>query len=329
MRFFTLLDPRAFFQFCQKTEKDIGRIPRGRWAPREIDIDLIAYGREVFHYPDLIVPHPQAHERQFVLAPLVSLDPEYHLPGQSESVEQLLKSSIRKQGRLDMHEFHAKSAGTLRMPETVRYVAVEGVIGAGKTTLVRSLADRLGCQPLLEEFENNPFLSDFYKDRQRYAFQTQTFFFLSRYRQIQETFQQQDLFRPQIMSDYMFAKDRIFASLNLDENEMALYNRFADILERQLPRPDYVIYLQADTKTLMSRIRMRDRFYERNMDESYIEALNRAYNAYFHHYDASPLLIVNTNHLDFVRSPDDMNLLTQQILKAPQGVTSFSPGKGH
>ncbi len=327
VRFYTRMDPRGLLSFCQRTERDLGRIPRGRWQPREIDLDIIAFGREVSHFPDLVIPHPAASDRQFVLQPLITIDPDYVLPGQGETVQRLMQHSVERHGPLDMREYKPMPTTAHRIPEHIRYVAVEGVIGAGKTTLVKALGDKLGCQALMEEFENNPFLSDFYRDRSRHAFQTQMFFLLSRHRQIQELFQQQDLFRPQVLSDYMFAKDRIFASLNLDENEMGLYSRLADLVERQLPRPDYVIYLQADTKTLMQRIRMRDRFYERNMDEGYIEALNQAYTAYFHHYVESPLLIVNTNHIDFVRRPDDLNLLVQQILKAPEGVTYFGPGK--
>lgn len=213
----------------------------------------------------------------------------------------------------------------MRFPEYVRHVAVEGVIGVGKTTLTKSISERLQCVPLFEEFETNPFLSDFYSDRARHAFQTQMFFLLSRYGQIRDNFQQQDLFRPQVVSDYMFAKDRIFASLNLDENEMSLYTRLCEVLEKQLVKPDYVIYLQADTGVLMERIARRDRPYEREMDKSYIEALNRSYNTYFHHYQESPLLIVNTNEIDFVRNSADLDLLMQNIVKVPTGVSFFSP----
>jgi deoxyadenosine/deoxycytidine kinase len=229
-----------------------------------------------------------------------------------------------------MREYRLLPAGSAAsLPDHLRYVAIEGVIGAGKTTLVRMLGERLGGQALFEEFENNPFLADFYRDRHRFAFQTQIFFLLSRFRQIQDYFQQQDLFRPQVVSDYMFAKDKIFATQNLDENEMGLYQNLSRLMERQLPRPDYVVYLQADTRTLMQRIRQRDRDYERSIDESYVDALNQAYNAYFHYYDDSPLLIVNTNHIDFVRREDDLNLLVDQILKAPEGVTYWSPGENH
>lgn len=321
----TRLEPRALLKFCTDTETRLGRQPRARWAPREIDIDILAYGREIIHEEGLAVPHPSILDRQFVLVPLADLDPDFILPGFKESVGLQLQRCIEVQGRQDVAEYRPLPAAQFALPERVRYVAVEGVIGVGKSTLVRALCERMGCMPVFEEFENNPFLSDFYKDKSRYAFQTQMFFFLSRFRQIQDVFHQQDLFRPQILSDYMFAKDKIFATLNLDENELQLYYKMADILERSLIKPDYCIYLQADTKTLMARIKMRDRPYERNMDEGYIENLNQAYNTFFHYYSASPLMIINTNHIDFVRNPEDLNLLVETIAKVPEGVTFFSP----
>jgi len=325
VRFTTRLEPRALLEFCRDTETRLGRKPRGRWAPREIDLDILAYGREIIHEDGLSVPHPSILDRQFVLVPLADLDPEFILPGFNETVGAQLQHCIRMQGPQQVEEYRPMPAASISLPERVRYVAVEGVIGVGKSTLVRALCERMGCMPLFEEFENNPFLSDFYKDKSRYAFQTQVFFFLSRYRQIQDVFQQQDLFRPQIISDYMFAKDKIFATLNLDENEAGLYYKFAEMLEKDLIKPDYAIYLQADTRTLMSRIRMRDRHYERTMDENYIDALNKAYNTFFHYYSASPLLIINTNNIDFVRNPEDLNLLVDTIAKVPEGVTFFSP----
>ncbi len=325
VRFTTRLEPRALLKFCADTESRLGRQPRGRWEAREIDIDILSYGREILHEEGLQVPHPSILDRQFVLVPLADLDPDFILPGFKESVSRQLQRCVEVQGRQDVEEYRPRPAAQVALPERVRYVAVEGVIGVGKSTLVRSLCERMGCMPLFEEFENNPFLSDFYKDKSRYAFQTQMFFFLSRFRQIQDVFHQQDLFRPQILSDYMFAKDKIFATLNLDENELQLYYRMADILERSLVQPDYVIYLQADTRTLMQRIRLRDRPYERNMDEAYIESLNQAYNHYFHYYSASPLMIINTNNIDFVRNPEDLNLLVDTIAKVPEGATFFSP----
>lgn len=329
VRLTTILNPRQLLEFCKEAEERVGRIPRGRWEPREIDIDILAYEGRVMREADLTLPHPHIPERQFVLVPLAEIDPDTVLPGHRDSVTRLLSHCREAQGPSPITEYRLLPAGSVSLPDHLRYVAIEGVIGAGKSTLVKLIGERLNGQTLYEEFENNPFLADFYKDRHRFAFQTQIFFLLSRFRQIQDYFQQQDLFRPQVISDYMFAKDKIFATQNLDENEMGLYQRLAGMMERQLPRPDYVVYLQADTKTLMSRIRMRDRDYERNMDEAYIESLNRAYNNYFHYYDASPLLIVNTNHIDFVRRQEDLNLLIEQIMKAPEGVTYWSPGASH
>ena len=329
VRMTSVLSPRQLLEHCKTSEARIGRVPRGRWEPREIDIDILACEGQVIDEGDLVLPHPGIAERPFVLVPLAELDPDTVLPGHRESVSRLLQRCRETQGEFDIREYRLLPAGPAALPDRLRYVAIEGVIGAGKTTLVNLLGERLGAQTLFEEFENNPFLADFYRDRHRFAFQTQIFFLLSRFRQIQEYFQQQDLFRPQVVSDYMFAKDKIFATQNLDENEMGLYQRLAGMMERQLPRPDYVVYLQADTKVLMQRIRQRDRDFERNMDENYIESLNQAYNAYFHYYDASPLLIVNTNHIDFVRRQEDLNLLVDQILKAPEGVTYWSPGASH
>ena len=213
----------------------------------------------------------------------------------------------------------------MQLPKNIRYLAVEGVLGVGKSTLVKYLGKHIHSQIVLEDFTNNPFLTSFYKNRSAYAFQTQMVFLVSRHKQIKETIHQQDLFAPQIISDYMFAKDKIFASLNLDDNEMALYNKLSPLLEKDLPKPDYVVYLQANTDILMERIATRDRIFERNMDEKYIDALNECYNSFFMHYTDSSLLIVNTNDIDFVKSLSDFQLLLTNICRAPRGTNYFSP----
>lgn len=213
----------------------------------------------------------------------------------------------------------------MQLPKHIRYLAVEGVIGAGKSSLVRLLSKHLNCQMLLEDYTNNPFLNSFYENRKAYAFQTQMVFLLSRHKQSKETFLQQDMFSPQIISDYMFDKDKIFASLNLDENEMALYHKISELLEKDIVNPDYVVYLQANTEVLLDRISLRDRTFERNIEETYIDALNECYNAYFLHYTKSPLLIVNTNDIDFVRHPEDFQMVLETICKAPQGANYYSP----
>tara|TARA_B100001750_G_scaffold154939_1_gene124330 strand:+ start:162 stop:803 length:642 start_codon:yes stop_codon:yes gene_type:complete len=204
------------------------------------------------------------------------------------------------------------------------YVAIEGVIGVGKTSLAGLLEERLNAKLVLEKFDENPFLSDFYIDPERYAFQTQLFFLLSRYRQQQEL-RQINVFHNLIISDYMFVKDRLFASLNLDEKEMSLYDSIAKILEKNIINPDLVIYLQADTQRLMERIVMRDREFEKNMSPEYIEGLNQVYNEYFFRFQDCPLLIINTNDIDFVHNEEDLEEVISYIRQPVSGTKFFNP----
>lgn len=178
------------------------------------------------------------------------------------------------------------------------YIAVEGVIGAGKTTLARLLAERLSARLVLEEAEDNPFLAEFYRNRKRFAFQTQLSFLVQRHGQ-QRLIAQQDIFRRVTVSDYLFDKDRIFASVNLDERELALYNRIAEALGCDAPPPDLVIYLIVGTEILQKRIRTRGRPYEKDFDKGYIQALVAAYNDYFFHYNAAPVLAIDAGETDF------------------------------
>lgn len=205
-----------------------------------------------------------------------------------------------------------------------RYIVVEGVIGVGKTSLSRLLAERLQARLVLEEVEENPFLKDFYRDRARYAFQTQMHFLFSRYQQ-QRALRQTELFHERMVSDYLFQKDRIFASLNLTDRELALYERLVGWLELEVPKPDVVVYLQAGTDVLMERIGRRGRPFEREMERGYIEQLNQAYNHFFFHYAEVPLLVVNTNAIDFVNRPEDFEDLQRRILAHAQGTVYYTP----
>ncbi len=210
--------------------------------------------------------------------------------------------------------------------KTSYYVAIEGCIGVGKTSLAKLLSERLTAKLILEKFEDNPFLPDFYQNPERYAFQTQLFFLLSRYRQ-QLDLQQTDLFHKCIVSDYIFAKDRLFATLNLNEKEIALYDNVASLLEKNITFPNLVIFLQSDTERLMENIRKRGRNYEKQMDWKYIDSLNQVYNEYFFRYDKSPLMIINTNDIDFVNKKNDLEEILTFIRKPIQGVKYFNPVK--
>ena len=206
----------------------------------------------------------------------------------------------------------------------LHYIAIEGTIGVGKTSLANLLSERLKAKLVLEEFEGNPFLSDFYEDPERHAFQTQLWFLIQRYKQQQEL-RQVDMFQNLVITDYMFVKDRLFASLNLDQKEMDLYDTVANMMEQNVIHPDRVILLQADTKTLMKNITKRGRKFEKNLSEDYLDALNQVYNEYFFQYQDTPLIIINTNNIDFVNNSSDLDEIINYIRQPASGTKFFNP----
>jgi deoxyguanosine kinase len=201
-------------------------------------------------------------------------------------------------------------------------VAIEGVIGVGKTTLARSLQSAFEADLVLEVFEENPFLSDFYSDRERYAFQTQIFFLLSRYHQQRRSVPDILQRKQPLIADYTFAKDALFASINLHGDELEMYRRVHDALAEKIPNPDLILYLRADTEVLMQRIASRDRPYERNMDPDYIARLNQAYDDFYLHprggMEDGRVLVLDTNHLDYVRSQEDLKFVEYRIRQVLQ-----------
>ena len=206
----------------------------------------------------------------------------------------------------------------------LNYIAIEGPIGVGKTSLAKLLSKKMNARLILEKFEDNPFVSEFYDDPGRFAFQTQLFFLLQRYQQ-QQDIRQVDMFHNIIISDYMFIKDRLFASLNLDEKEMNLYDSIANMMERNIINPDLIIYLQADTSTLMKNIEKRGRNFENNISFDYINALNDIYTEYFFRYNDTPLVIINTNNIDFVNNADDLDQVIDYINQPVSGTKFFNP----
>jgi deoxyguanosine kinase len=203
------------------------------------------------------------------------------------------------------------------------YIAIEGPIGVGKTSLARMLGECLNARLVLEMAEENPFLPRFYKNREPAAFQTQIFFLMSRFTQ-QRQIVNHDLFSQALISDYLFDKDRIFARINLNDQELTLYDRISSELEVGIVKPDLVIYMTAAVDALLERIRRRGRDFERGFDRDYLEMVCEAYSEFFFHYDRSPLLIVGTDHTDFATDDDNFSYLVDKILSRPQGTEYIS-----
>ena len=212
------------------------------------------------------------------------------------------------------------------MKELDTYIAIEGPIGVGKTSLAERIADKLNARKVFEQFEENPFLKDFYDDPESNAFQTQVFFLLQRYQQQQKDIRQLNLLQKGVVTDYMFEKDRLFADFTLNsEAEYELYSHVADILEKDIVKPDLIVYLQADTSRLMNNIKKRGRDFEKYVTQDYINQVNERYQEFFVNYEEGPLLIINTNNIDFVENSEDFENLLNEIHQPHQGIKYFNP----
>ncbi len=205
-----------------------------------------------------------------------------------------------------------------------RFIAVEGAIGAGKTSLVNLLGENYGARLILEETESNPFISKFYEDKEAYSFQTQVFFLLSRYDQYMQL-AQRDLFNSVVVIDYLFQRDKVFARLNLEDHEYNLYEQIFSLIDAKAPKPDLVIYLQASTEVLQERVAKRGRDYEAFMDPDYLDSVNKAFNNFFFYYSETPLLVINTNDIDFVEKKCDLDELIKKIKSHKIGRKYYKP----
>ena len=205
-----------------------------------------------------------------------------------------------------------------------RFIAVEGAIGAGKTSLVNLLEQQYGARVILEENDSNPFIAKFYEDQETYSFQTQIYFLLSRYNQYMEL-AQRDLFNSVVVIDYLFQRDKIFAQLNLEDHEYRLYEQIYNLIGSKAPKPDLVIFLQASTKVLLERVSKRGRDYEAFMDPDYLDSVNKAFNNFFFYYSNTPLLVINTNEIDFVEKKCALEELINKVNSHKIGREYYNP----
>lgn len=204
----------------------------------------------------------------------------------------------------------------------IRYIAIEGVIGVGKTSLAKKLAARINAKLILENFEDNPFLEKFYEDPHHYAFQTQMYFLLSRYRQLQDA-KQPDMFHEYTVADYIFEKDKIFAYLNLQDDELKLYENMVSLIERSIAVPDLIIYLQSSHERILRNIAQRNRSFEQSIKDDYLKDLNEGYNYFFFRYKGTRVMIVNSTEIDFVNNENDFEQLVSEILKPDHSAMEF------
>ncbi|MCH5243756.1 MAG: 2-amino-4-hydroxy-6-hydroxymethyldihydropteridine diphosphokinase [Lentimicrobiaceae bacterium] len=324
----TELDPYALLRTVLAIEKDFGRERSAQentekqYSSRTIDIDILFYGSAVICDTQLCVPHPLLPQRAFALVPMAEIAPDLIHPQLNETIRQLLRQCPDKIDEVRPCEPHsaaqpnsANAAAGQVFPEGIRFIAIEGNIGAGKTTLSRRISQQFGAKWVTESFEENIFLPKFYRNRERYAFPLELTFLAERYRQAKEDFVQ-ELFSPFIVSDFSISKSLIFAQNNLQEDEYSLFSRLYKIILTTLPQPDLYVYLHSDVSRLMKNIRCRGREYESNMDPNYLQQIEQGYMNYMRTLPARKSLIIETTDMDFVNNEDDYRSMVDRIAAA-------------
>lgn len=309
----SLKAPQKILTKILKLEKELGRIRQDSegYVSRIIDIDIIAYGSEVITTPQLQLPHPKLHHRNFVLCPLKEIAPTWIHPDFQIGIDALLHSS----GDSSV----LKKVATLETPlqkivlEDLKYIAIEGNIGAGKTTLAGKIAEDYNAKLVLERFADNPFLPKFYKDQNRYAFPLEMSFLADRYQQLTDDLAQYDLFKDFVLADYHIFKSLIFAKVTLQEDEFRLYKTMFDIIYKEMPKPDLYIYLYQNTERLLSNIKKRGRSYEQEIPADYLDKINLGYLDYIKTQTDLTVLIIDVSHLDFVKNQEDYVLVLNEI----------------
>ena len=299
-----------------KIEKQLGRVREGNkgYNSRTIDIDIVSFNNEVIDTESLQIPHPQMQNRLFVLLPLQDVKADFIHPALKQNLEELLRSC--------MDQGACKVIDSLENPLKINqisqynFIAIEGNIGAGKTTLAHKIGDDFNAKKILERFADNPFLPKFYKDQNRYAFPLEISFLADRYQQISDDLAQLDLFKDFIIADYHIFKSLIFAKVTVTEDEFRLYRKLFEIIYKEIPKPDLYIYLYQNTGRLLQNIKKRGRSYEQEISPAYLGKINEGYLDFIKTHPEINVLVLDVSERDFVKNQSDYIYILQEIEKA-------------
>lgn len=298
-----------------KIEKKLGRIRSSQegYQPRIIDIDIISFENDIINTATLVVPHPQMQKRLFVLIPMNDLQLEFIHPVLQKSTQELITICEDKSS--------CKVISDLELPiekynlQQYNYIAIEGNIGAGKTTLAEKIAQDFNAKTVFERFADNPFLPKFYKDQNRYAFPLEMSFLADRYQQLSDDLAQFDLFKDFIVADYHIFKSLIFAKVTLQEDEFRLYKTLFDIIYKEMPKPDLYVYLYQNTDRLLQNIKRRGRSYEQEIPADYLDKINKGYLDYINSQTNLNVLVIDVSDRDFVKNQSDYVYILDEIRK--------------
>lgn len=308
--------PQKLLNQLLKVEKKLGRVRNqvAEYQPRPIDIDILAFDEEIVATETLQIPHPMLQKRKFVLQPLLDLDSNWEHPVLKKSVAQLL-AETEDDSPIDAVHILGSPIEKLGL-QSFNYIAIEGNIGAGKTTLATKLAEDCNAKLILERFADNPFLPKFYKDQSRYAFPLEMSFLADRYQQLSDDLAQFDLFKDFVVADYHIFKSLIFAKVTLQEDEFRLYKTMFDIIYKEMTKPDLYVYLYQNTARLLQNIKKRGRSYEQEISAEYLEKINQGYLDYIKTQTDLNVLIIDVSELDFIKNQADYVFVLEKIQQA-------------
>ncbi len=309
----TTLNPEMLLEKAQMVEKYLGRVHQesDTYEDRVIDVDVLFFDDEVIFSKNLIVPHPKMLDRKFVLVPLAEIEPNFMHPITKQKINQCLFHCTDHSDILKLEDIILEKPVSLS--EKYNYIAIEGNIGAGKTTLANMIAEDFNARIVLERFADNPFLSKFYEDKDRYAFQTEMTFLIDRYQQLSDDLAQFDMFKNFIVSDYYIFKSLIFSQITLQQEEYSLYRKVFDIMYKEITKPDLYVYLYQNTDRLLENIKKRGRDYEQNIASGYLEKIHKGYASFMNTENNLKTIIIDVSELDFISNPEDYSLIIKKL----------------